>query len=211
MPYSYLAVRSGLSGSWVERLVFVLLYMTVLVMAAKTNLISDYDSEWYGLRSSYVLEQGGSIFANLGLAHFVFYYPKLYEALILRCVRSPIRATRRLLTYSFYVLILYVVHDIVHRVHRPRTAGGIGHTDDRIGARRHLHGLAGQARSPRGPGTTQSLEISVGSFADVTLGDGLVGAAALAIALCVKLSAIPFGGLMFIASVLRFVVSISGR
>ncbi len=87
--------------------------MTVLVMAAKTNLINDYDSWWYGLRSNYVFEQGGSIFADLGLSHFVFYYPKLYEALILPLCAFPDSKLSGIAEHTFLC---------IHPVYRARHA-----------------------------------------------------------------------------------------
>ena len=200
VPYSYQAVRSGVNGERVERLVFALLYMTVLVMAAKTNLIGDYDSQWYGLRSNYVLEQGGNIFADLGLSHFVFYYPKLYEALILPLCTFPDSSYPASLNIWVYVAILYVVRDIV-----------IGVVDSRS--------LAAIVTLVTGwvpvvvftallvkPDLLTTLVLLVAArylmrfINDGILGYGVVGAAALAIALCGKLTAIPFGGLMFIVS-----------
>ena len=208
VPYSYLAVRNGVSGEWVERLVFAVLYMTVLVMAAKTNLINDYDSQWYGLRSSYVLEQGGSIFVNLGLSHFVFYYPKLYEALILPLCVFPDSSYPAALNVLIYAIVLYVVRDMA-----------IGFTGDRS--------LAALATLMTGwvpvvvftallvkPDLLTAMVLLIAArylvrfITDGMLGDGLVGAAALAIALCGKLTAIPFGGLMFIAAAMVLGISV---
>lgn len=208
MPYSYLAVRNGVSGERVERLVFAVLYMTVLVMAAKTNLINDYDSQWYGLRSNYVLEQGGSIFVNLGLSHFVFYYPKLYEALILPLCAFPDSSYPAALNILVYAVILYVVRDMV-----------IGVTGNRS--------LAALVTLVTGwvpvvvftallvkPDLLTALVLLIAArylmrfVTDGMSGDGLIGAAALAIALCGKLTAIPYGGLMFIAAALVLGISV---
>ena len=209
VPYAYLAVRNGLSGGWVERLVFALLYMTMLVMAAKTHLVNDYDSEWYGLRSAYVLGQGGSIFANLGLAHFVFYYPKLYEALILPLFAFPDSSYAAALNIVFYVCILYVVHDMVTRViGRQPLVALITLVTAWVPVVIYTALLVK-------PDLLTALALLIAArylvcyVTDGMLGDGLVGAAALAIALCVKLSAIPFGGVMFIVSALILVTSVA--
>lgn len=82
-PLIYNVFDHAMDQGSVQRMAFSCILSVILVMSAKTSLISDYDSLWYGLRTQYVLAQGGSIFANLGLNHFVYYYPKLYETLIL--------------------------------------------------------------------------------------------------------------------------------
>lgn len=198
VPYSYRIMRHGVDAPRAERLIFALLYTTVLVLAAKTNLISDFDSQWYGLRSAYVLEQGGSIFTDLGLAHFVYYYPKLYETLILPlCMSSDCSYPAAFSTVCF-VFALYVVRQIV-----------MDFTSDRI-----LAGFAALVVGWVPVVVFSALVIKPDFFTAVVLlvaasylmrfvagagwGEALGGLAALAMALCGKLAAIPFGGLMAI-------------
>lgn len=211
VPYTYRAMAAGVDGERMERLVFGLLFVTLLVVMAKTKLISDYDSQWYGLRSAYVLEQGGSIFANLGLAHFVFYYPKLYEALILPLCAFPDSSYPAALSALCYVLMLYVVHGLAMDI-----SG-----DQRLAALATLVTgwvpVAVFTSLLVKPDFFTALVLLVAAvylirfLADGRLGDGFAGAGALAIALCGKLTAVPFGGFMAIASAFAWALYLRRR
>ena len=64
--------------------IFVLfLLILILTQFGKANYGTDYDSAWYGLRPERVLVGSNSIFDNLRLVHFVYYYPKQFETLSL--------------------------------------------------------------------------------------------------------------------------------
>lgn len=47
------------------------------------NICADYDSLHYGLRSEYVLDNGGGIYENLGMVNVVYTYSKGLETLLL--------------------------------------------------------------------------------------------------------------------------------
>lgn len=199
-PYVYVAFKQGVSGSRVERLVFAALVTTVLVMAAKTHLIDDYDSWWYGLRSQYVLAQGGTLFADLGMSHFVFYYPKLYEALILPLCQFPDQSYPAAFNLICYALLLWIVRALVLR-----------YVSDRS-----LAALVTLIVGWMPVGVFSALLVKPDLFAAMVmliaasylmrfvvkggLGDGAIGAGALAVSLATKLTAIPFGGLLAIMS-----------
>lgn len=57
--------------------------LCVLILSARIPSVVDFDSIWYGLRGNWVLAPHGSIFDHLNLLGQVFYYPKLYESLLL--------------------------------------------------------------------------------------------------------------------------------
>jgi hypothetical protein len=66
-----------------ERVVIALVAAMFLTLFAKSAVLIDYDSGWYGLQSEEVLVGGGSLFLSQGLVAVVHHYPKLYEALTL--------------------------------------------------------------------------------------------------------------------------------
>lgn len=53
------------------------------MLFAKSAIAYDYDSQWYSLRSAQVLVGEHSIFDNLNMSAFVYFYPKLEEFLYL--------------------------------------------------------------------------------------------------------------------------------
>ena len=55
----------------------------VLLQAGRMNICADYDSLHYGLRSEYVLDNGGGIYENLGMVNVVYTYSKGLETLLL--------------------------------------------------------------------------------------------------------------------------------
>ncbi|HEX6834427.1 MAG TPA: hypothetical protein VF132_12900, partial [Rudaea sp.] len=54
-----------------------------LVLFARSATVVGFDGLWYGLRGEYVLVGAGSVFVNEGLVSPVFYFPKLYELLLI--------------------------------------------------------------------------------------------------------------------------------
>jgi hypothetical protein len=65
------------------RALLALLLAWALLLLARSNGVADYDSLWYGLRSDRVLAPTRSIFDPLALSSPVYYFPKLYELLML--------------------------------------------------------------------------------------------------------------------------------
>lgn len=60
----------------------VMMLVVFLGWLARTNNITGYDSLWYGLRPQQVLAPVRSFFDETGLVSPVYYFPKLYELLI---------------------------------------------------------------------------------------------------------------------------------
>jgi hypothetical protein len=66
-----------------DRVLVAFLVVLVLTQFGKTNYDTDFDSTWYGLRPERILIGAHSLFDNLKLLHFVYYYPKQFEVLTL--------------------------------------------------------------------------------------------------------------------------------
>lgn len=56
---------------------------TLCIQAGRMNIAVDFDSLWYGVRSPYILNNGGGIYENLGTIGVVYTYSKGLEVLIL--------------------------------------------------------------------------------------------------------------------------------
>jgi len=199
--------RSGITRGLSQRLTYSCLYATVLVMAAKIHLIADYDSMWYGLRSQFVLEQGGSIFANLGLAHFVYYYPKLYEILILPLCGFGDTGFPAAFNVFIYIVLLAVVYEGVltlgiSRSYAALSALAVGWTPV----------VVSTVLLVKPDFLTATILLiaffySVRAVAQLNLAYSFVAISALFIALAGKLVSIPFGGMLAIC----FFVSLAYR
>lgn len=59
------------------------IFAMVLLQVGRMNICADYDSLHYGLRSEYVLNDGGGIYENLGSINVVYTYSKGLETLLL--------------------------------------------------------------------------------------------------------------------------------
>lgn len=55
----------------------------LLVLFAHARTAVSFDSQWYGLRSPFVLVPGHSVYEPLGLTSPVYYFPKIYEVFLL--------------------------------------------------------------------------------------------------------------------------------
>lgn len=66
-----------------EALVLALIGSMFLMEAGRMNLSLDFDSLWYGVRSEYILDNGGGIYENLGTMGVVYTYSKGLEILTL--------------------------------------------------------------------------------------------------------------------------------
>lgn len=60
-----------------------LLLVWLLSLFVRGRYAIGYDSLWYGLRAEFVLAPGDSLFEPLGLVSPVYYFPKIYEAFLL--------------------------------------------------------------------------------------------------------------------------------
>lgn len=71
------------------------IFALVLLQVGRMNICADYDSLHYGLRSEYVLNDGGGIYENLGSINVVYTYSKGLETLLLPISGLP--------SYSFFL------------------------------------------------------------------------------------------------------------
>lgn len=70
-------------------------FAMVLLQAGRMNICADYDSLHYGLRSEYILNDGGGIYEDLGSVNVVYTYSKGLEILLLPISGLP--------SYSFFL------------------------------------------------------------------------------------------------------------
>lgn len=82
-PISLAMLRRFEQLSSKDRILVLFLLVLILTQFGKANYGTDYDSTWYGLRPERVLVGPDSLFDDLKLVHYVYYYPKHFEALTL--------------------------------------------------------------------------------------------------------------------------------
>jgi hypothetical protein len=83
LPLSLVLVRRFECLSTGHRTFALFLLTLLLTQFGKINYGLDYDSAWYGIRPERVLVGPHSLFDDLRLTHFVYYYPKQFETLTL--------------------------------------------------------------------------------------------------------------------------------
>ena len=76
-------------------LLWAFIFTMILLQVGRMNICADYDSLHYGLRSEYVLNDGGGIYENLGSINVVYTYSKGLETLLLPISGLP--------SYSFFL------------------------------------------------------------------------------------------------------------
>lgn len=94
--YRLMELRSGRSGEKISSIIpektrfsmemaacTAIILTMILLQAGRMNICADYDSIHYGLRSEYVLDNGGGIYENLGMVNVVYTYSKGLETLLL--------------------------------------------------------------------------------------------------------------------------------
>jgi len=81
-PACLYAYRRALTLPQSARAVVVLIGAWLLVLFAKTSVSVNFDALWYGLRGEFVLVGAGSAFKTSGLVSAVYYFPKLFELLL---------------------------------------------------------------------------------------------------------------------------------
>ncbi len=65
------------------RIVIALIGAWLLVLLAKTNTAMNFDALWYSVRGQYALVGEGSAFRSAGLVSPVYYFPKLFELMLI--------------------------------------------------------------------------------------------------------------------------------
>lgn len=174
----------------------------LLVLMARTKTAIGYDSLWYGLRGEYVLAPGDSVFEPLALVSPVHYFPKLYEVLLLPF--SAAGDTTIIAGFSVLLLVplLMAVRLLMREALLPE----------------HLHfpvlalvatlpALANIAGEPK-PDVFATLFVMIAAVIAIrfqrsrSLEDGAWLLSCVALACCAKLTAIPYAGMLLIATLL---------
>jgi hypothetical protein len=94
----------------------------IAVLYARSNVVSGYDSLWYGLRPEQVLVPGGSVFEPLGLVSPVYYFPKLYEVFLLPMSGFGDYSTMSGMTLLMMALVLLACAVLAQRIGLPERA-----------------------------------------------------------------------------------------
>lgn len=76
-------------GRSVYAFFFAFILTMICIQAGRLNIAVDYDSLWYGVRSSYILDNGHGIYENLGTIGIVYTYSKGLEVLNLPLALLP--------------------------------------------------------------------------------------------------------------------------
>lgn len=106
-------LNQGLSVNFTQALCLAGILVFFLLQAGRMNQGIDFDSYWYGVRSEYILNNGGGIYENLGTVGLVYTYSKGLEILTLPLSDLP--------SYSFVIafnlasaaVALYVFYKIM--------------------------------------------------------------------------------------------------
>lgn len=111
-----------------ERAWAAALIATPLVLFARSNTVFGYDELWYGLRPERVLVGEASVFESLGFVAPVYYFPKLYEVLLL-----PLSAMRESSAVQGVTILLgaalaRLVFDMLRRLGHTRVVALAGAT-----------------------------------------------------------------------------------
>jgi hypothetical protein len=121
-PLGLTVVRRFERLSSKERVLVVFLGVLILTQFGKANYDTDFDSIWYGLRPERILIGAHSLFDNLKLLHFVYYYPKQFELLTL-----PLAGLNEgTFIIAFNVILLAVCFLAVYQVARRLDLGRTG-------------------------------------------------------------------------------------
>ena len=81
--------------------------MLLLMELGRMNISLDFDSLWYGVRSEYVLNNGGGIYENLGTMGVVYTYSKGLEILTLPFADLPSHSFLACFGIWFMAFLLY--------------------------------------------------------------------------------------------------------
>lgn len=80
-PDAWKTHRTAVSAG--TALMYAFLFAMIFLQVGRMNICADYDSLHYGLRSEYILNDGGGIYENLGSINVVYTYSKGLETLLL--------------------------------------------------------------------------------------------------------------------------------
>lgn len=110
-------LQQGLTFNLTQALCLAGILAFFLLQAGRMNQGIDFDSYWYGVRSEYILNNGGGIYENLGTVGLVYTYSKGLEILTLPLAGLPSHsfiiafnlAAAAMVIYIFYKIIIMLV------------------------------------------------------------------------------------------------------
>lgn len=200
IPATLDAIRAGARLDGAARALAVALFTWLLVLLARTNHTVGYDPLWYGFRPELVLAPERSLFDETGLVAPVFYFPKLYELVVM-----PLSGANDFsFPLAFGVLLLGFTAFVAHAFARRLGASpAFGLAAAALVAT--LPAIANQALVPKPDLLAGVLVVAAAScfhrgLAARDAGALLAGAAAGALAIQAKLVAIPYVGTLVLAT-----------
>jgi hypothetical protein len=194
--------RRAREQSTADRIWCGMLAAWLLILFARSRVAIYADAPWYGLRSQYVLVPGHSVFEALGLTSPVYYYPKIYELFLL-----PLNALRDYSVIDAMSILMLLMLLLVGRLLMRELATPARVQLPILGLVATLPALANIATSPT-PDVFSALFVLLAAlFALKAVRVRSAGAfawmlACIAIGCSGKLTAIPFCGVLLVATLL---------
>ena len=204
-----LSADSGAREERTDRAVRLLILALLLLEAGRMNITLDYDSVHYGLRSLYVLDNGGGVFENLGSVNQVYFYPKGLEFLTLPLCGTP--------TYGFVIGVSFWAGVLTVLLVRGMADGAAGPRAGRNAALAAacIPGIMNMSVSAKTDMVTLFFQLAfaaeimhiIRSDSKDTVSNSLAaGAGFLLLTLTLKPTALVFSGVLFIAALLYLAV-----
>lgn len=182
------------------RIAYAALATWLLVLFVRGRYAIGFDALWYGLRGEFVLAPGDSVFEPLGLVSPVYYFPKLYEMLLLPLSALGSGSAIGGLTVLLLVPLLMTCRLLMQAVAVPAAAqAGL------LGLIATLPALANLAPDPK-PDVPATLFVLLAALFGLTWLRTrhwtalLWMASATALACSIKMAAIPYAGVMVLTT-----------
>jgi len=184
------------------RIAYAALATWLLVLFVRGRYAIGFDSLWYGLRGEFVLAPGDTVFEPLGLVSPVYYFPKLYEMLLLPLSALGSNSALGGLTVLLLVPLLMTCRLLMQAVAVPvATHAGL------LGLIATLPALANLAPDPK-PDVPATLFVLLAALFGLawlrsrqwTALAWMAGATALACS--IKMAAIPYAGVMVLTTLI---------
>lgn len=197
--YVWQRIRAQSRGT---RIAYAALAAWLLVLFVRGRYAIGFDALWYGLRGEFVLAPGDSVFEPLGLVSPVYYFPKLYEMLLLPLSALGSASAIGGLTVLLLVPLLMTCRLLMQAVSVPAAAhAGL------LGLIATLPALANLAPDPKPdvPATLFVLLAALFGLAWLRTRHWtalLWMASATALACSIKMAAIPYAGVMVLATLI---------
>ncbi len=184
------------------RIAYAALATWLLVLFVRGRYAIGFDALWYGLRGEFVLAPGDSVFEPLGLVSPVYYFPKLYEMLLLPLSALGSHSAIGGLSVLLLVPLLMTCRGLMQAVAVPTAAqAGL------LGLIATLPALANLAADPK-PDVPATLFVLLAALFGLAWlrtrhWTALMWmASATALACSIKMAAIPYAGFMALTTLI---------